>query len=777
MNRTSLRRLLALAAVVLAPIVPLTTSCKDEILPLKGQLMLAITTNLAPPKDFDTIHLRIVEDGSAVPVHEVDYALGGSQAVKLPATLGVVAGSDPNKTVRITVEARRGGTVRTTREAVARVPTDRVALLPLPIDGLCIDTPCPPDASGAAQTCIAGSCQTALVDVDKLPDFHNDDVFGGGTGNGDGVCFDTLACFTNGKTSLVRTSDCSIDRETSSGFGLNVAVVRPAQSDGICGSNACLLPLERDPFTGPIMTGWREAGDRAVLPSVICERALPVLITTSCATKSAPTCGPWSATGSARNLGDASIPFDAAGLPVGDASAPSPLPQSVSFLDGDPRLGFVTGTVTIGRATDERIVTGYKLYWADGPTKKLELIATLPKTGADVTHVLSGPVLPGATHLLAFSTSGAMELTPGVSAGPIDNYAQKTIITAGGIDVDLPIVLADAKASRLLVVGVEKDAARNRPAFVHCKLDGSGCAYTDVTGGAPGFGASHVGATVDTINQKLLILWDTGSNTAPTLYRCNTDGSGCTTTILGVAKTSFAPTCRIPLLVDTVNQKLLAIVSSGGAAATNLLRCGLDGQGCSYQVISANTNVCPTALISPTDQKLLVVQRDASSGKPTVHRCDLDGLNCQLRDISATSAGTVTGSSAAIDTENQKLVVLTYEVNQPLLFYYRCNVDGTNCVSRDLGVVDSTFATVQDPSLVIDTVHHRLFAFAFASASSTGGYLRCNLDGTSCTTVHTWPPATFGGTKLDAMLHGGQLFAVSVSFPTAGIDLVTLSSY
>ena len=32
---------------------------------------------------------------------------------------------------------------------------------------------------------------------------------------------------------MVRGSDCSIDREVNSGFGLNVAVVRPAQSDGV----------------------------------------------------------------------------------------------------------------------------------------------------------------------------------------------------------------------------------------------------------------------------------------------------------------------------------------------------------------------------------------------------------------------------------------------------------------------------------------------------------------------------------------------------------------
>lgn len=778
MSRASLRRLLAVSAMVLAPVVPLTTSCKDEILPVKGQLMLVITTNLAPPKDFDTIHVRILEDGAAAPVHEVDYALSGSQAIKLPATLGIVAGSDPSKSVRVSVEARRGAMLRVARDAIARVPADRIASLPLPIDGLCVDTPCPADASGGAQTCIAGTCRTAKVDTDALPTFSDGDVFGGGTGKGDGICFDTLACFTNGRPAVVRPSDCSIDRETHSGFGQNIAVVRPVGSDGICAANACLIPLDRDPFVGPIVTGWREVGDRAVLPSVICERSLPVMVTTSCPTKNAPTCGPWSATGSARDLGDASIPFDASAFPIGEGGAPSPFPRSIAYLDEDPRLGFLSGTVTIGRATDEKDVTGYKLYWADGPAKKLDLVTTLPKTGADVTHVLSGPLLPGATHLVAYSTTAMGELTPGVAVGPIDNYPQLTMVTAGGVDFDLPIVLADAKTSSLLVTGYDVAGSRNRPALIRCKLDGSGCAYTDITNGAPaGNAAAHVGATIDTINDKLIVYSDNASASPPTIYRCNTDGTGCIATTLPLGTASAAPDCRPPVIVDTVNQKLLAVVNTTGANQTTLLRCGLDAQGCTYQMISGNTSVCPSALISPTDSKLLVFQGSLATSKPALHRCELDGTNCEVLDVSGTSPATVTMSSAAIDVENQKLVLLTYQTNQPLLFYYRCNLDGRNCVSHDLGTVSADFATVQEPQLLIDAVHHRLFAVAYASASSAGGYLRCNLDGTSCTSERTFAGANFGGRMPSAVLHAGKIYSVSRSFPGPAFDLLTLSSY
>ena len=42
MTGVSLRRCLLLVVLALAPLVPLTTSCKDETLPVKGQLMLSV---------------------------------------------------------------------------------------------------------------------------------------------------------------------------------------------------------------------------------------------------------------------------------------------------------------------------------------------------------------------------------------------------------------------------------------------------------------------------------------------------------------------------------------------------------------------------------------------------------------------------------------------------------------------------------------------------------------------------------------------------------------
>ena len=102
----------------------------------------------------------------------------------------------------------------------------------------------------------------------------------------------------------------------------------------------------------------------------------------------------------------------------------------------------------------------------------------------------------------------------------------------------------------------------------------------------------------------------------------------------------------------------------------------------------------------------------------------------------------------------------------------RAVLDGMGCASSELGVQDSSFNGPSVPSLVIDAAHRRLFVFGYAGR---GFYVRCNLDGTACTNTATTPISS--GTNVSALLHGGTLFSVSPSFPSPGIDLVSLSAY
>lgn len=772
----SFRKLLVLAGLALVPLAPLTASCSAEVLPPKGQLMLVITTNLAPPKDFDTVHVRVIEEGANAPVLDVDYALTGSQAIKLPATLGIVAGSDPNKIVRVTVEGRKGATVRVQRHATSRVPQNRIAALQLPIDGLCLDqTPCPGGTADELQTCIVGSCQPAKVEVEDLPTFSTAAVFGGA----EQACFDTLGCFAAGRSAVVRTSDCSLEKEPGAGF--NVAVLARQPGDGICGSNACLLPLDKDPFNGPVVTGWRESAGRVLVPKAVCERSLPLLFTTVCPTKNAPTCGPWSAVGSGSGLAaDASVPVGDATFPDGSSSeaglgdAGSPTAPRLSYSDQDPAQNMVAGTAVIGRAADESGLTGYELYWGDGPNKKRDLIAKLQKTGGDLTHPVTGPVLPGATHLIAFAANAAGPIGPGVPVGPIDNYPRYTNITINGPEIDEPIALMDPAGDTIMVVGFDAAAGRKYPVLIRCKLDGSGCTYTNIAADYPTVANEvwKLGAVIDPVAKKLLVTSDyVPGGYGLTLFRCDLDGANCArlTIPAPLGFSGESQQCSLPTLVDAVNQKLV-IVRSWSSGKTFMHRCALDGTSCTSVLIGGSTFArCQTAFLRPAESRILVLQLGGSIN-PRLVRCTYDGSSCNDELLDPVVFSEVTG---VIDEANQKFLAIGQDTNDHRFTLVRCNLDGTGCAKRVFDTTDDSAPT--HPAAVIDPVHQRLFTFGL-TGGSVGRYYRCALDGTDCSSVVSTPTALSGGRHPSTLLHNGTIYTVS-SANFGGLQMASFAAY
>lgn len=211
-----------------------------------SELMIAIHTDLSLPKDIDTIRLEVLRGDDSK--YQQDFEnLGDADAdPRLPLTLGLVAKEEPGAEVRVRVSARRGGEageVRILREAVTTIPEERVALLHLPLQFLC-------DGSGSekndgqvenkvcavGQTCVAGACVSAAVDSAALSDYAPEDVFGGGSGNGDGACFDVASCFAQG-------ADVDVDSECAFDDGaVNVAL--RTESDGVCGDKGCLVALD-----------------------------------------------------------------------------------------------------------------------------------------------------------------------------------------------------------------------------------------------------------------------------------------------------------------------------------------------------------------------------------------------------------------------------------------------------------------------------------------------------------------------------------------------------
>jgi hypothetical protein len=287
------------AAGVLAALA--TTSCGGKAIP-PGELVLTIQTDMALPKDVDMIRVEVSSYGAVQ--FSGDYPVGAGKLL-VPATLGLLAPQGASKPYTIRVTARKAGKPRMLREVVTTIPTDRTAMLRVPIQWLCdgsaketqsgeVESSCP-----GGQTCTVAGCVDWNVDAASLPGYEPAEVFGGGAQAGEGACFDTVPCMTGG-TELKPDAQCMIDLPAG-GQGVNVAL-RPSNSDGICdASNAnCFVPLDRSEEMG-----WAEAGGRIRLPKAVCDqiasgRVKSVVASTTCATKTprSPTCGPWSSVGS-----------------------------------------------------------------------------------------------------------------------------------------------------------------------------------------------------------------------------------------------------------------------------------------------------------------------------------------------------------------------------------------------------------------------------------------------------------------------------------------------
>jgi alpha-tubulin suppressor-like RCC1 family protein len=330
--RTLVSRLFVLGALLVLPVTAAACSSKAEP---KGELMLSIQTDMSIPKDVDLVRIEVKRYG--VLLFGRDFPVG-PDGVHIPATLAIVAGKEVAPVI-IRIIARHGGKLRVLREATTTVPTDRVALLRMPIQWLCdgqakepepgqVESTCP-----EGQTCVAGTCQDQAVDSATLPPYSPGEVFGGGTGAGDGVCLDTVTCFAKGAAAVVDLSSCSIAMPENSTAGINIALVRPPNTEGICGPDACLIPLDANSDAG-----WREQGSHIVLPAVVCKRlqdgmVTAVAVTTACPTKteSVPTCGPWSSVSDPGATFDAGAPqgidFDAA-PEVSVETGPEPQPEA-----------------------------------------------------------------------------------------------------------------------------------------------------------------------------------------------------------------------------------------------------------------------------------------------------------------------------------------------------------------------------------------------------------------------------------------------------------------
>jgi hypothetical protein len=279
---------------------------------VRGQLMIAVSADMSIPKNMNQVVVQVLDESGFE--QKFTYPIRPENlGHPMPGTLAILPPNAGGQHVRVRVLAQRDDglgdpTIRVMREAAVNVPTDRVAMLAMPLRWLCdgkvskaADGSLTSDC-GKGKTCAAGACVSATVDEKALPAYSPAQVFGGGDERGiGGECMDVQGCFAS---SVVVTPDGSCTVAIPSGASvdsLNVAMVLAPGGDGHCVKNPdgsegrCFLPLDRDP-----VEGWHEESGRIQLPPVVCapetvKKIQAVALTTSCKAKdlSVPLCGPW----------------------------------------------------------------------------------------------------------------------------------------------------------------------------------------------------------------------------------------------------------------------------------------------------------------------------------------------------------------------------------------------------------------------------------------------------------------------------------------------------
>ncbi|HEX3851245.1 MAG TPA: hypothetical protein VHW01_09795, partial [Polyangiaceae bacterium] len=161
----------------------------------RGQLMIAVATDMSIPKNMDQVVVEVLDEQGNK--QSFDYPVKPSDLGKpMPGTLAIVPPNAGGQTVRVRLIAELDmspapPTVRVVREAVVKVPTDRVALLPMPLHWLCDghyqkndDGTYQSDCANDMQTCVAGQCVDAVIATETLRDYKPELVFGGGDEQG-----------------------------------------------------------------------------------------------------------------------------------------------------------------------------------------------------------------------------------------------------------------------------------------------------------------------------------------------------------------------------------------------------------------------------------------------------------------------------------------------------------------------------------------------------------------------------------------------------------------
>ena len=359
--------------IALGTAIGAAASCsRTEAAP--GVLMLSVQTDMSAGtgKTIQAVGLYVRDLDRGRRLFELTEPVAPDGTVKFPATLAIVGRNNPGAAVRIRVVGFRDGKAEVMRDAVTTIPTDRVALLALPLRWVNYEksTGAMPQLGSVGPasvhaladdddplhdpflvlnytecrgetTTVDGSCVDWKIDSSKLPDFVETEVFGGGLPDGGGgKCFDVEPCFVD-STPVPLDATCLVPKPAGE---LTLGVKQGLGEEGACVGDGCYIPL--DPESDE---GWKTEGANVRITAGTCKRMLDgklsLVVTTKCGSKAngAPLCGEASVVGKGTDLPSSDADgggVDAArdGGPVFDGSVDAGLPSNLTTGDRPTQL-------------------------------------------------------------------------------------------------------------------------------------------------------------------------------------------------------------------------------------------------------------------------------------------------------------------------------------------------------------------------------------------------------------------------------------------------------
>ncbi len=272
------------------------------------------------------------------------------------------------------------------------------------------------------------------------------------------------------------------------------------------------------------------------------------------------------------------------------------------------------------------------------------------------------------------------------------------------------------------------------PILYRCDVDGSNCSTIDISAGQSG-AIEGRRVLLDSTNSKLLLVAENvGNSRKPSLFRCDLDGSNCTHTDISAGRGTNSG-LGVDAALDTVNSKLVAVARDGSNSnRLTLFRCDVDGSNCTNTDISLglSSSVPLQVVVDTINSKLLTTYRVTSSQLGLI-RCDLDGSNCSYTELTASESYVAFAHRSLLDTANAKLLSVSWHTNSSglvRLSLLRCDLDGSNCTHTDIsgGSVNQLVA----PDAVLDLNRSKLIVSTYGNTTRAPAVVQCDLDGSNC---------------------------------------------